>query len=164
MGAGSNLECATSRLLDVTLDERSIGHQTSDVEHERRVAIFDLLQSNYFALADGRPGPYRLHLAIAENRLVLTVADAEARTLATYILSLAPLRRMVKDYFAVCESYHAAIRTAPLSRIEAIDMGRRALHDEASQVLQERLARKIRVDLDTARRLFTLICALHWNG
>lgn len=154
----------TSRLVEVTLDERSIGRTTADVEHERKVAIFDLIEENYFALPGKAPGPYALQLSIAENRLVFAVCDADAGPIASFMLSLSPFRRLVKDYFMICESYYEAIKTAPPSRIEAIDMGRRGLHDEGSRLLTERLEGKIDVDFDTARRLFTLICALHWKG
>lgn len=152
------------RLVDVQLDEDSIGRNTPDVEHERRIAIFDLLEDNSFALADGRPGPYALRISMEEGRLVLAVADADQTPLQTFVLALSPFRRVVKDYFMVCDSYYEAIRTAPPSRIEALDMGRRAVHDEGSRLLMQRLAGKIDLDLGTARRLFTLICALHWKG
>ncbi len=115
--------------------------------------------------SEGRDdGPYTLNLAIVEDRLVFTVGNEAGETLVTHMLSLTPLKRIMKDYFLVCESYYQAIRTAPPSRIQAIDMGRRGLHDEGSVILMERLAGKIALDLDTARRLFTLICALHWKG
>jgi uncharacterized protein (UPF0262 family) len=153
-----------ARLTAITLDSTSIKRGTSGIEHEREVAIFDILESNFFSL-DGRDeGPYTLNLAIAEDRLVLAVGQQASDTVFTVVLSLTPLRRVMKDYFIVCESYYRAIRTAPPSRIQAIDMGRRALHDEGSRVLLERLKGKITVDNDTARRLFTLICALHWKG
>lgn len=151
-------------LIAIDLDPKSIGRHSADVEHERRVAIFDLLESNHFVLEGREPGPYRLMLSIAEDRLVVAVSDEAKAPLATLLLSLSPFRRIVKDYFLVCESYFQAIRTAPPSRIEAIDMGRRSLHDEGSRLLMERLKGKIAVDFDTARRLFTLVCALHWKG
>jgi len=154
-----------SRLVEVTLDEGSIGRNSTDVEHEREVAIFDLLERNTFALEgheDG--GPYTLHLSLADNRLVFTVGDTNRNPIVHVMLSLSPFRRLVKDYFLMCESYYQAIKTAPPSRIEAIDMGRRGLHDEGSQLLMERLKGKIQIDKATARRLFTLICALHWKG
>jgi uncharacterized protein (UPF0262 family) len=135
-----------------------------NIEHEREVAIFDILEGNSFALQDHDDGPYTLHLAIVEDRLVLNVGREAGETIVTHMLSLTPLKRIMKDYFLVCESYYEAIRTAPPSRIQAIDMGRRGLHDEGSRVLSERLAGKIAFDIDTARRLFTLICALHWKG
>ena len=153
-----------ARLIAITLDERSIVRGNANVEHEREVAIFDLLEGNSFAL-DGRDeGPYKLTLGIAEDRLVLSVGNETVDPLVTHVLSLSPFRRLIKDYFIVCDSYYAAIRSAPPSRIQSIDMGRRALHDEGSRVLAERLKGKITVDHDTARRLFTLICALHWKG
>lgn len=154
----------TSRLLEVVLDEASIARATPDVEHERKVAIFDLIEENVFALQGHDRGPYRLMLSIAENRLVFGVGDEQGEPITNFMFSLSPFRRIVKDYFMVVETYHEAIKTAPPSRIEAIDMGRRGLHDEGSQLLMERLDGKISVDFDTARRLFTLICALHWKG
>jgi uncharacterized protein (UPF0262 family) len=154
-----------SRLVEVTLDEGSIGRNSTDVEHEREVAIFDLLERNTFALeGHENGGPYTLHLSLADNRLVFTVGDTNRNPIVHVMLSLSPFRRLVKDYFLMCESYYQAIKTAPPSRIEAIDMGRRGLHDEGSQLLIERLKGKIQIDKFTARRLFTLICALHWKG
>ena len=157
-----------SKLVGIKLDENSIRRGNTSIEHEREVAIFDILEANSFVL-DGRDdGPYTLELSIVEDRLVFAVghqsqSSTEGDTF-TYVLSLTPLRRIMKDYFLVCETYYQAIRTAPPSRIQAIDMGRRALHDDGSRVLVERLKGKITVDRDTARRLFTLICALHWRG
>ena len=154
----------TARLIEIRLDENSLGRTTPDIEHEREVAIYDLLDGNTFAV-DGRDdGPYTLALSIAEDRLVFSVGNAGGPGLATHLLSLSPFRRIVKDYFLICESYFQAIKTAPISRIEAIDMGRRGLHDDGSKLLQERLKGKITVDFQTARRLFTLVCALHWKG
>lgn len=152
------------RLVDITLDAASIGRNTPEVEHERKLAIVDILENNHFELVDGPAGPYRLTIAIVEQRLALNIADEDGRPLATHILALSPFRRLVKDYFLICESYHEAVKSAPSSRIEAIDMGRRGLHDEGSKVLQERLAGKVGLDFNTARRLFTLLCALHWKG
>jgi uncharacterized protein (UPF0262 family) len=146
-------------------DDASIGRATPDVEHERAVAIFDLLEENSFApVNDETGGPYRLTLSVAEQRLVFNVAREGGEPVAIHMLSLTPFKRVVKDYFMICESYYDAIRTASPSHIEAIDMGRRGLHNEGSQTLQDRLAGKIEVDFDTARRLFTLICVLHWRG
>jgi uncharacterized protein (UPF0262 family) len=153
-----------SRLVAITLDEKSTATQNPNIEHEREVAIFDILEGNSFALHGRDEGPYTLNLAIVEDRLVFTIGNEAGAGLVTHLLSLTPLKRIMKDYFLVCESYYQAIRTAPPSRIQAIDMGRRGLHDEGSVILMERLAGKISVDLDTARRLFTLICALHWKG
>lgn len=153
------------RLSAVTLDQASIRRANPNIEHEREVAIYDLLDRNQFQVEGRADGPYTLRLGIVEDRLVLAVAPESGEGQpVTYMLSLSPLRRIIKDYFLVCESYYQAIRTAPPSRIQAIDMGRRGLHDEGSLVLIERLKGKVAVDHDTARRLFTLICALHWKG
>ena len=153
-----------AKLVAINLDEASIGRANANIKHEREVAIFVILESNKFEL-EGRPGgPYELTLRLVEDRLALAIAEQDAAEPFTVVLSLTPLRRVIKDYFIVCESYYQAIRSAPPSRIQAIDMGRRALHDEGSRVLTERLKGKIAVDGDTARRLFTLICALHWKG
>lgn len=153
-----------SRLVAITLDEKSTATNNSNIEHEREVAIFDILEGNTFAIEGRDDGPYRLNLGLADDRLVFTVSDEAGSNIVTHMLSLTPLKRIMKDYFLICESYYEAIRTAPPSRIQAIDMGRRGLHDEGSRTLLERLAGKITVDIDTARRLFTLICALHWKG
>ena len=152
-----------SRLVAVTLDAASIGRAPPDVEHERAVAIYDLLEDNHFALTE-HSGPYRLILSLADKRLVLTICSDGGEPLIRHALSLTPFRRVVKDYFLICESYYQAIRTGSPSRIEAIDIGRRALHNEGSEILRERLKGKIEMDLDTARRLFTLVCVLHWRG
>ncbi|MCO6389806.1 UPF0262 family protein [Aliihoeflea aestuarii] len=153
-----------NRLIDVELDE-SIGRSTPDVEHERAVAIFDLIEDNSFRpVGDDTGGPYKLRLSLAEARLVFSIARESDEAVVTHILSLTPFRRIVKDYFLICESYYDAIRTSTPSQIEAIDMGRRGLHNEGSQTLMDRLAGKIDVDFDTARRLFTLVCVLHWRG
>jgi len=153
-----------ARLVEVTLDEASIGRHSAEVEHEREIAIFDLLEKNRFALENHDAGPYTLKLSLAENRLVFTVGDQAHTPIQHVMLSLSPFRRIVKDYFLICDSYYQAIKTQPATRIEAIDMGRRGLHDEGSRLLQERLKGKIAVDIATARRLFTLLCALHWKG
>jgi uncharacterized protein (UPF0262 family) len=152
------------RLVKVTLDEGSIGRSSADIEHERAVAIYDLLEDNSFAPVDHDGGPYVLHLSIAENRLVFDIRSEEGAPVMAHLFSLTPLRRIVKDYFMICDSYYKAIRTSTPSQIEAIDMGRRGLHNEGSELLMERLKEKIAVDFDTARRLFTLICVLHWKG
>ena len=152
------------RIVKITLDERSVVRRSPDVEHERAVAIFDLLEDNDFAPAEIPAGPYHVHLAIEEDRLVFDIRSARGKGLGKIALALAPFRRIVKDYFTVCETYFAAIRTASPSRIEANDMGRRALHDEGSNVLKERLAGKVEIDHNTARRLFTLLCVLHIRG
>jgi uncharacterized protein (UPF0262 family) len=152
------------RLVKVTLDEGSIGRSSADIEHERAVAIYDLLEDNSFAPVDHEGGPYVLHLSIAENRLVFDIRSEEGAPVMAHLFSLTPMRRIVKDYFMICDSYYKAIRTSTPSQIEAIDMGRRGLHNEGSELLMERLKEKIAVDFDTARRLFTLICVLHWKG
>ena len=152
------------RLIDVELDE-TIGRSTPDVEHERAVAIFDLIEDNSFRPVHADvPGPYRLKLSLVDSRLVFAIAREDGAQVVTHILSLTPFRRIVKDYYLICESYYDAIRSASPSHIEAIDMGRRGLHNEGSQTLKDRLAGKIDVDFDTARRLFTLVCVLHWRG
>ena len=158
-------ECdQNARLVDVELDE-SIGRSTPDVEHERAVAIFDLIEDNAFApVGDTGEGPYKLRLSLAEARLVFAISREDGETVVTHILSLTPFRRIVKDYYMICESYYDAIRSSTPSQIEAIDMGRRGLHNEGSQTLLDRLSGKIDVDFDTARRLFTLVCVLHWRG
>jgi len=154
----------TSRLVDICLDERTVVRRSADVEHERAVAIFDLLEENHFALAGAHDGPYCLHLSVQENRLLFDVRNEANEPIETVALPLAPFRRIVKDYFTVCESYFDAIKTASPSKIEAIDMGRRGLHNEGSEILRDRLDGRIEVDLDTARRLFTLLCVLHIRG
>jgi uncharacterized protein (UPF0262 family) len=152
------------RLYAITLDSASIRRATPHVEHEREVALYDLLEANSFSLSGHDGGPYRLVLAVVEDRLVFSIGDESSEQLMTHVLSLTPFRRIVRDYFTVCESYYQAIRTSPPSKIQAIDMGRRGLHDDGSRLLVERLKGKIIVDHDTARRLFTLLCALHWKG
>jgi len=153
-----------TRLVEINLDEDSIGSNSPEIHHEREVAIFDLLEDNYFDLANGKTGPYTLDLSIQDAKLVMHVGRADKASLMSYALSLTPFRKIVKDYFLVCESYFEAIKTASPAKIEAIDMGRRGLHDDGSRLLMERLENKINLDFDTARRLFTLICALHWRG
>jgi len=151
-------------LVAVMLDEESIGRSNPDIEHERAVAIYDLIELNSFAPAGHEGGPYTLNLRMSENRLVFDIRTAQGDPIITHLLSLTPFRRIVKDYFMICDSYYQAIRTATPDRIEAIDMGRRGIHDDGSRLLVERLRRKVQVDFDTARRLFTLICVLHWKG
>lgn len=149
------------RIVKIVLDERTVVRRNADVEHERAVAIFDLLEENSFAIVGGSPGPYHLHLGIEENRLVLDIRSTADVALERVLVPLTPFRSIVKDYFLVCDTYFKAIRTASPSRIEAIDMGRRSLHNEGSELLRERLAERVTVDLNTARRLFTLLCVLH---
>ena len=152
------------RLIAVDLDESLRGIPSADVEHERKVAIYDLLEDNRFEVVGHARGPYRLKLSIIDKRLVFDIEDRDGSQCAIIGLALAPFRRIVKDYFLICESYYQAIRTAPRSQIETIDMARRGLHNEGSDVLRKRLAGKIDVDNDTARRLFTLVCVLYWRG
>lgn len=152
------------RLVAVEIDDGSIARASADVEHERATAIWDLIEDNRFAPVGHDGGPWRLRLGMVENRLAFAIADQNGTQVVAHLLSLTPFRKIVKDYFFVCESYFAAIRTSTPSQIEAIDMGRRGLHDDGSRVLMERLADKVTIDFDTARRLFTLICALHWKG
>ena len=152
------------RLAAVTIDESSIGRSNRDVEHERAVAIYDLIAENTFKPLGHDGGPYALQLGISGNRLVFDIRATDGSPVIAHMLSLAPFRRIVKDYFTVCDSYYVAIRTATPDRIEALDMGRRALHDEGSHIVMERLKRKVEIDFDTARRLFTLISVLHWKG
>lgn len=155
---------ASSKLVAVTLDEESIGRSGPDIEHERAVAIYDLIEENSFQPVDHPVAQYALHLSMAENRLVFDIRTPDGKPVVAHLFSLTPLRKIVKDYFLICDSYYAAIRTATPDKIEAIDMGRRGLHDEGSRTLQERLNGKVTVDFATARRLFTLICVLHWKG
>ena len=152
------------RLIDVQLVEKTAVRRRPEAEHERKVAIFDLIEANHFAPAVDHPGPYKLYLSAEDSRLIFDIRAADDTELARVPLALQPFRGIVRDYFKVCESYYHAIKTATPSRIEAIDMGRRGLHDEGSRLLMERLKEKIVIDFDTARRLFTLICALHWKG
>ena len=152
------------RLMAVTIDESSIGRANRDVEHERAVAIYDLLEENSFRPLEHDGGPYALNIGISGNRLVFDIREADGTPVIAHLLSLAPFSRIVKDYFTICDSYYAAIRTATPDRIEALDMGRRSLHDEGSRILMERLRRKVEIDFDTARRLFTLVTVLHWKG
>ncbi|MDP1616758.1 UPF0262 family protein [Phenylobacterium sp.] len=147
------------RLQSVEIDQDSLGAISRDQEQERQIAIFDLLESNRFVPDGAEAGPYDLHMGLMENRLVLDVRGPAYEK--RHILSLSPFRMLIKDYFMICESYYQAIRNATPAQIEALDMGRRGLHNEASELLRTRLAGKIETDLDTARRLFTLICALH---
>jgi uncharacterized protein (UPF0262 family) len=164
MAPGSRDKDKTGRLAAVTLDEASLGSSSDEVEHERRVAIYDLLEENSFRPTGHDGGPYTLQLGITGARLVFDIRLTDGSPVIAHMLSLAPFRRIVKDYFTVCDSYYAAIRTATPDRIEAIDMARRALHDEGSALVTERLKRKVDLDSDTSRRLFTLITVLHWKG
>lgn len=163
---------ADPRIIDVKLDERTILWRSADIEQERRIAIYDLIEGNHFApvkgtegtYPDGYAGPYKLAISVEEGRLVLAITRADDTPLETLILALGRFRRPIKDYFAICDSYYAAIRNATPQQIETVDMARRGLHNEAAELLKERLDGKIDVDFDTARRLFTLICVLHIRG
>jgi uncharacterized protein (UPF0262 family) len=157
-------ETSKNRLASVTLDEASIGRGNADQEHERAIAIYDLVEENTFGIPDDDRGPYALKIALHDAKLAFDIRCESGEPVITHIISLTPFRRLLKDYFMICESYYAAIRTASPTQIEAIDMGRRGLHNEGAQVLAERLKGKIDCDFDTARRLFTLVTALHWKG
>jgi uncharacterized protein (UPF0262 family) len=152
-----------NRLAKVSLDEASIARGNPDQEHERAIALFDILEDNSFTIP-GREGPYALTLGLVENKLSFAISTEDGDPVMTHLLSLTPFRRVIRDYEMICESYYNAIRTASPSQIEAIDMGRRGLHNEASETLKQRLDGKVDLDHDTARRLFTLIFALHWKG
>ncbi len=153
-----------NRVVAVTLDEESIGRSGPDIEHERAIAIYDLIEENLFAPEGDTIGPFTLHIAITGNRLMFDIKREDGSPVVVHLMSLTPFRRIVKDYFLICDSYYHAIRTATPDKIEAIDMGRRGIHDEGSRTLMERLHGKVRVDFETARRLFTLISVLHWKG
>jgi len=153
------------RVVDVVLDRASVVRWSPEVEHDRRVAIYDLLESNHFSPRDVPPGPYVLRLKVRESRLLMTICEKSGeRELRQVTIHLSGFRRVIKDYFTVCESYFDAIKNARPSRIEALDMARRGLHNEGSEMLRERLADHVEVDLDTARRLFTLLCVLQLRG
>ena len=152
------------RLIAVTLDEGSIGRGNPDQEHERRIAIYDLVEENSFSLPGRSDGPYRLAIGLQEGKLVFAVSDEGGAPLMSHLLSLQPFRAVLKDYMMLCDTYYRAIRTASPSQIEAIDMGRRGLHDEGAALLGERLRGKVEADGGTLRRLFTLLTALHYKG
>lgn len=154
----------TARIAALELDQKSIVRWSPEVEHERNVAIFDLLEENRFRLTGGFPGPYRLVLSLRDSNLVMDVRDEGGGQATEIVLAVRPFRRVVKDYFLICDSYFQAIKGASPSRIEAIDMARRGLHDEGSDLLREALEGRIELDHDTARRLFTLVCVLHIRG
>ncbi len=152
------------RLVRVVLDQNSIERGTPDQEHERATAIYDLIEDNSFALPGPHQGPFVLSIGMLNQRLVFEIRAETGDHIVTHGLSLSPFRRVIKDYFMICESYYAAIRTASAAQIEAIDMGRRGVHNEAADIVIERLKDKVTVDFQTARRLFTLIMALSWTG
>jgi uncharacterized protein (UPF0262 family) len=159
---------ADPRIIDVELDERTILWRSADIEQERRIAIFDLIEGNHFAPqrehADGYGGPYKITLSVEEGRLAIQIKRADDTPLELLVLALGRFRRPIRDYFAICDSYYQAIRASTPQQIETVDMARRAIHNEAAELLKERLDGKIEVDFDTARRLFTLICVLHIRG
>ncbi len=153
-----------NRLVAIVLDSQSIERGTPDQEHERLTAIYDLVEENSFSLPDGREGPFSLHIGMVNARLVFEIRKENGEHVITHGLSMSPFRRVIKDYFLICESYYDAIRTASSVQIEAIDMGRRGLHNEAADIVMERLKDKVTIDFQTARRLFTLLAALSWTG
>lgn len=158
-----------TRICQIDIDDSGLPTPTPEIEQERKVAVFDLLEENSFTLLarDGTtapPGPYGMTLAIRERRLVIALSDAGGLALSEVILSLGPFRQVVKDYYQICASYFEAVKRLPPSQIEAIDMARRGIHNEGARILQERLEGKAEMDIDTARRLFTLICVLHFGG
>ncbi len=159
---------ADHRIIAITLDEATILWRNADIEQERRIAIFDLIEENMFKPlrdhGDGYAGPYKLALSVEEGRLVLAISKADDSPFETIILGLGRFRRPIRDYFAICDSYYSAIRAASADQIETIDMARRGVHNEAAELLVERLQGKVELDFDTARRLFTLICVLHIRG
>jgi uncharacterized protein (UPF0262 family) len=161
-------QVADPRIIDIELDERTILWRSADVEQERRIAIFDLIEANHFAPQrqhpDGYAGPYKIALAVEEGRLAIGIRREDGTPLETLVLAMGRFRRPIRDYFAICDSYYQAIRQATPQQIETVDMARRAIHNEAAELLKERLEGKIEVDFDTARRLFTLICVLHIRG
>jgi uncharacterized protein (UPF0262 family) len=153
-----------ARIVSIEIDEKSLAPAGPDADHERKVAIFDILEGNTFRIVGHDGGPYAVVLSLSDNRLVFDVAEEGGAPVRKMMLSLTTLRRVIKDYFMICDSYYDAIRNSTPSQIEAIDMGRRGLHNEGSQILTEKLADKVEVDFDTSRRLFTLVCALHARG
>ncbi len=165
---GYRVAMAEPRIIDVTLDERTILWRSADIEQERRIAIFDLIEGNYFAPQrhhdDGYAGPYKVALSVEEGRLAIQIKRENDTPLETLILALGRFRRPIRDYFAICDSYYQAIKQSTAQQIETIDMARRGIHNDAADLLKERLTGKIEIDFDTARRLFTLICVLHIRG
>ena len=157
-------DAKTHRLIDIKLDEKTLVRRAPEVEHERAIAIYDLLEENYFRPDGGFTGPYGLVIRLEDNRLLFNIADQGGQHLTEVALPMTPFRTIIKDYFLICESYYTAIKRATPSQIEAIDVGRRGLHNEGSALLRERLAGKIDLDHETARRLFTLVCILHIRG
>ena len=159
---------ADHRLVDIKLDDSTVVRWSADIDHERRIAIYDLLEENSFELLKSSretyQGPYKLLLSVVEGRLAFDVGCQGEQPLYSFRLAMSPFRRIIREYFAICDSYYEAIKSATPSKIEAIDMGRRGIHNEGSELLMERLADKVKVDFQTARRLFTLVCVLHMKG
>lgn len=155
---------AEFRIASILLDESTVVRRTREIEQEREIAIYDLLEANSFTPKGSPGGPYNLVLSVEDNKLVFDIRLVDNSAHGKVMLSLTPFRKVIKDYFLICESYFKAIRNAPPSQIEALDMGRRGLHNEGSEILRDRLSGKIDLDSDTARRLFTLICVLHLKG
>ena len=155
---------ADFRIAHISLDEETIIWRNADIEQERRIAIFDLLEENSFEVEDKDEGPYSLKLSMQERKLVFEIKTEAGDPVHAFLLSMTPFRGVIRDYFMICESYYEAIKSATPSRIEAVDMGRRGIHNEGAQILTNRLDGKINIDVDTSRRLFTLICVLHWQG
>lgn len=149
------------RLVSVEIDDETLAASGPDAEHERRVAIFDLIEENSFEVIDKDAGPYVLHLSMQERKLVFDIRTEPGEAVHAFLLSMSPFRGVIRDYFMICESYYEAIRNSTPHQIEAIDMARRGIHNEGSELVAERLEGKVTVDFDTSRRLFTLICALH---
>jgi uncharacterized protein (UPF0262 family) len=155
---------ADQRLQEVVLDEQTLVRRSPDVEQERKVAIYDLLRENVFSPVGDAPGPFGLHLSIEDNRLIFDIRAIDGGPIHIFGLALGPFRRIIKEYLMVCDSYYDAIKTESSVKIEAIDMGRRGLHTDAAELLNQRLTGKVEIDLETSRRLFTLICVLHLRG
>jgi len=164
----TRIDAGRNKLVEIVLDPKSLGRASANIEHEREVAIFDLLDGNAFTITDLDEGPYKLFLTLSDDRLEMIVTASSGADIpaahSRHQIALTPLKRIMKDYFLVCESYYQAVRSAPPAKIQAIDVSRRALHDEGSAVLRDKLLPAIVVDGDTARRLFTLVCSLHWKG
>jgi uncharacterized protein (UPF0262 family) len=161
--SGEGAPSSGNRLVAVEIDESSLGAASAEAEHECEVAIYDLLDENSFSVVGKECGPYRLHLSLANNSLVFAVGDEAGAPVVSHLLALGPFRQTVTDYVTICQRHYAAIRTASPSQIEAIDMGRRGLHNESAEIVRERLTGKIEMDFNTARRLFTLLVALNWD-
>ena len=155
---------STHRIANIKLDERTVTRRNPEVEHERAIAMYDLLDQNFFEPVGCGEGPYNVSLGIEDNRLIFDIRDQSDHALGRVPLPILPFRKIIREYFMICESYYDAIKSAPPSRIEAIDMGRRGVHNEGALLLQERLGGKIDIDHNTARRLFTLVCVLHIRG